>query len=170
MKSFMKVIKEDSEYMESVNEGWGRVMLLTATTLGLIAGPHAFPASLLPMAGVAGYELYSLSKITKIFKEPKLKKYLDNFNKKTFNTFKKKSPNITMRLPNRGYNYDAWLKSSTDSGPLKYSMTYFGNIFVYYDATHIQEVRCVYYNTANKQYINKKVPAPDKKELGYYEE
>lgn len=165
MKSFIQVVKEDTEYTTSVNEGWGTAL---GTLMKFIPG----------MAGVGmvtnhASRALSVQNLMKLFQNAKLKKYIDDECAKTIKEETRKNKNLTAALPS-GFasQISRWWNKSDISEKMSYwsEGSINKNVYIFYDTDHIQSVKVCLYDTAYNTYRMFPIKPPKTRELGFYKE
>lgn len=164
MKSFKSVVMEDTEFMTSVNEGWGKFL---ASMVGVVINGTIF----IP-AGLMIHNVLSNVKLAQLFKNPKLKKYINDESKKIIKDTLKKNKNLTDKIPQGFFtNFKKGWKSTSFAEGLKYWPLWLDmHTVVLYDTDHIQAVRVAFYDKENDTYTFRDIPEPSKQDLGIRKE
>ena len=156
------IIKEAYDAVHPVEEGWGVV------------------ASWLVGGWLPTLVTYSMSSSTleKLLRNPKLSKYIVNVCKVAFAKEKKLDKSVILKNP---HTFMERLKAGwhgTDHMTMWERWAHYGFLYtlgkfyiiIFCDTDHIQTVRAIFYSQEKDEYISSLVPAPSRKDLGFYDE
>lgn len=172
MSIFNQIKQEKQIHIEDtiVSESWTASLLAAAVTYGIIQ---------------VGIKVVSAQTIRKLIKNPKLQKYITLECDKIYKVQKKKDKSLITKLPDSKIEkirqelasdtqnsfYNKTFHNHFNSKDLEDTGAKFGNYTVIFlsDTDHIQSVCLVLYSKDKTKYQAHKIPAPTKKDLGFYE-